>query len=302
MQMLDDLDQLRAADKSGFLARLYDLPGSYEGPDGLRSEPYGAIGFGEAANLPLLLGSWFDAKVVVGGTQFLLAGGFDHGELAPLKLSSELAGAGVVVAGYAAHEPDFEIARGPLSLYQYACYLAYATGHDQVLTQAEEAMLQLRTRLAPATGTAENPAKTLAWTLWNRIALFIAGREAAGLPQQLQHVFARTGKSLAVTAGEHPLEFAAGAFETRKELGDEVIAVVVGPEDEEMRLAREVLGTRVSQVEQLDLPGLPIHDPGGRALVLWYYAMHVAAYLALLHGHSPEDNEVYEKLVGAAHG
>ena len=47
--MLDDFDKLSAADESGFLARLWALPGSYDGPDGRRTEPYGLIGFGETA-------------------------------------------------------------------------------------------------------------------------------------------------------------------------------------------------------------------------------------------------------------
>ena len=88
--MLDDISRLSAADESGFLERLAALPGSYEGPDGLRAEPYGLTGFGEASPLSAALQSWVDAPLVVSGTQFMLASGFDYGELGALKMSLEL--------------------------------------------------------------------------------------------------------------------------------------------------------------------------------------------------------------------
>ncbi|HEX7021580.1 MAG TPA: hypothetical protein VF171_01905, partial [Trueperaceae bacterium] len=79
--MLDDFDKLRSADPSGFLGKLRELPGSYDGPDGVLAEPYGLTGFGEAAPLARLLQSWVDAPLVVNGTQFMLGSGFDFGEL-----------------------------------------------------------------------------------------------------------------------------------------------------------------------------------------------------------------------------
>jgi hypothetical protein len=120
----------------------------------------------------------------------------------------------------------------------------------------------------------------------------------------LQRVLARVGKSLAISLGEHPLEVLSSALEGRHQLGDDLIAIIVGPEDDEMVLAREVLSTRVAQVEQLTLPfaglGSMVPDPGGRALVLWYIAVWVAAYVALLHRQSPADNPVYQEVLAAA--
>ncbi len=302
--MLDDFDRLSAVDESGFLARLWALPGSYDGPDGRRAEPYGLIGFGEAAPLSRALQSWVDAPLVVSGTQFMLASGFDYGELSTLKLNAEMTQAEVVVLGYAAYQPNLHVEQGVLSAYTYASYLAHATGHSDALEQAERVMASLRDRLGPEVHTDKNPAKALAWTLWNRVPLIVSSRADRGLPGLLQGVFARVGKLLALTAGEHPLGVLSGAFEGRHVLGDDVVALIAGLEDEETRLSGEILDTRVAQVERLSLPfggvgnsvGEAVTDPGARALALWYASLFVAAYVAMLHGLSPEDSSVYSEV------
>ena len=302
--MLDDFDKLSAADESGFLARLWSLPGSYDGPDGRRAEPYGLIGFGEAAPLSRALQGWVDAPLVVSGTQFMLASGFDYGELGTLKLNTEMTQAEVVVLGYAAYQPNLHVERDVLSPYTYASYLAHATGHSDALEQAERVMASLRDRLGPEVHTDDNPAKALAWTLWNRVPLIVSSRADRGLPGLLQGTFARVGKLLALTAGEHPLGVLSGAFEGRHVLGDDVVALIAGLEDEEMRLSQEILDTRVAQVERLSLPfgsannsvGEAVADPGARALLLWYASLFVAAYVAMLHGLSPEDSSVYSEV------
>ena len=298
--MLDDLSRLTAADEGGFLARLAALPGSYDGPDGLRAEPYGLTGFGEASAPSSALRSWVDAPLVVSGTQFMLASGFDYGELGALKVSLELSDTTVITLGHEAYKPDFRIEPGALSLYTYASYLAHATGHSEALAQAEAVMTTLRDTLRPEVETERNPAKALAWALWNRVPLLIAPKGDAGVLNLVQRVFARVGKSLSISAGEHPLELLAGAFEGRHNLADDVVGVAVGSEDEEMRLAKEVLETRAAQIESLDIPfggvGEPLADSGARALALWYASLWVAAYLAFLHEQSPEDSQVYEAL------
>lgn len=302
--MLDDFDKLREVDREGFLASLSALPGSYDGPTGLRPEPYGLVAFGESAALSRVLASWVDAPVVATGTQFLLASGFDFGELAALRLSAELAGAEPVVIGFDAYAPTLRVPPGPLATYHYLSYLAHATGHAEVLAEAEAQLVLFRDCLGPHVETAQNPAKALAWALWNRVPLLLAGRADAALPDLLQRVLARVGKSLAISLGEHPLEVLSSALEGRHQLGDDLVAIIVGPEDDEMALAREVLSTRVAQVEQLTLPfaglGSMVPDPGGRALVLWYIAVWVAAYVALLHRQSPADNPVYREVLAAA--
>jgi hypothetical protein len=304
--MLDDLNLLKDADKSGFLARLAALPGSYAGPDGLREEPYGLLAFGEAAGLARALQSWVDAPLVVSGTQFLLASGFDYGELAPLKLSSQMTDAEVVVLGSAAYEPNLHVPQDVLSPYTYASYLAYATGHAEALEQAEAAMASLSEQVAPEVATEQNPAKALAWALWNRVPLLLAGRGSQGPVGLLQRVWARVGKTLAITVGEHPLEILSGAFEARHQLADDLVVLIIGLEDEETRLAEEVLKTRAAQIEHLGLPfagaGQDVEDAGTRSLVLWYVGLWVAAYLALLNQQSPEDSPVYLEVRKAAQG
>lgn len=299
-----NLDNLLQRDEHGFFAALARLPGSYDGPDGLRPEPYGLIGYGEAANLPPLLSSWVDAPVVLSGTQFVLAGGFDYGDAAPFKLQAELGGAEVVVLGHGVHAPDLAVAPEPTSLYTYAGYLAHATGHAEPWREAERAMLELAAALGPEVETARNPAKLLAWSLWNRVPLILASRRLAGLGELVQRALARVGKALAIDAGLHPLELLAGAFEGRHQLADDVVGLVLGEDDDETRLAQEVLQSRVAQLERLSLPfggvGTAPEDAAAHGLVLWYAALWVAGYLATLHQLTPLDSPVYEALRGAA--
>lgn len=287
-----------------FLTALATLPESYDGPDGLRQEPYGLMGFGEAASLPSVFRTWVDAPLVLSGTQFILSGGFDYGDAAPLKVGAELAGAEVVTLGYGVHEPSLFVGPDSLSFYTYASYLAYATGHADELAEANRLMLELAEKVRPEVETAQNPAKTLAWNLWNRVPLLVASKPLAGLTDLVQRVLARMGKSLSITTGEHPLEMLAGAFESRHALGDDVVGLVLGEEDDEVALAVELLETRVAQIERLALPfggvGTAPKDAGAHALVLWYLSVWVAAYLALLHGLEPTDTEVYSALRNAA--
>ena len=296
--MLDNLAELRELDSDNLLSRLAQLPNSYEGPDGVQREPYGLMGYGEASGLAQTFKSWIDAPLTLTGTQFLFAGGFDYGDAVPLKLSSELAGANVVLLGHGVHEPNLFVEPGPLGFYTYANYLGYATGHKEAVQEANTVMQSLLASVVPEVESDQNPAKTLAWSLWNRVPLLLTSRQHSGLANAVQRIFARIGKSLAITLGEHPLEVATGAFEGRHEFGDDVVVLALGPEDEEMSLTREVLETRVAQIETLTLPlgnaGILPKNTGAQALSLWYLSAWVAAYLALLHKLDPGINGVYD--------
>lgn len=302
--MLDDFQALSELDGGGFLARLAALPGSYDGPDGHQPEPYGVAAFGEAAVLPALLSDWIDAPLVADGTQFLLTSGFDFGEVAALRLTAELSGASPIVLGDAAFEPTYRVPGGVLSPYTHLSYLGHATGHGDVLAGAEAALKALVARCGPQVPTDRNPAKTLAWTLWNRVPLLLSTRSRAGLQPLVQQVLARVGKSLAIPTGEHPTGVVAGAFEARHRLGDDVVGLVLGPEDRELALVREVLGTRVAQIESLREHGGAaldgIEDRVAEALVLWYLSAWVAAYLALLQRLDPADHDVYQRVRDSA--
>ena len=290
--MLDDFQALQDADSSGLLAKLAALPGVYDGPDGKRSQPYGLVGYGEAASLAHVFSAWIDAPLVASGTQFIFAGGFDFGDAAPLKLSAELSGAEVVLLGHSVHEPDLNVPPSPFSFYHYASYLAHATGHSEELSQVNSSMKDFLIASRPDVATEQNPAKTLAWKLWNRVPILLAGKRQTGLADLIQRVFGRVGKSLAITVGDHPLETLTGAFEGRHSLADDLVLLELGEADKERELAREVLSSRVAQVETLSVPD-ELSAPG-RSLALWYMAMWTAAYLAILHKLDPADSPVYE--------
>lgn len=301
--MSDNLDLRLQTEGREFFSRLFALPDSYDGPDGLREEPYGLVAYGEASSLSAVFKDWIDAPIVLSGTQFLFAGGFNYGDAAPLKISAELAGAQVVMLGHGVHEPNVTIPPDPLSFYTYASYLAYATGHKDDLADANRVMRDLREHLRPEVETGHNPAKTLAWQLWNRVPILLANKRQSGLVDLIQRVFARVGKSLVIPTGEHPLEMLSGALEGRHQLGDDMVGLVLGHEDEEVALGIELLETRVAQIERLSLPfsdiGTTPKDSAAYSLVVWYLGVWVAGYLALLHGLEPEDSQVYEALRGA---
>lgn len=302
--MLDDLDALRARDSQDFLPRLRALPGSYDGPDGRQPEPYGLLAFGEAGDLAAVAGGWVDGPVVTQGTQFLFAGGFDFGEAATLRTATELAGARPIVVGDEVYDPAYRVAGEPLSVYTYLGYLAHATGHGQAWRDAEARLADLADRVGPEVPTDLNPAKQLAWALWNRVPLLVSTRAWAPMQGLVQQVFARVGKTLAVPTGTHPGAVVSGAFEGRHQLGDDLVGLVVGPEDDEVGLVREVLATRVAQVERLDgADDAPsTGDRVADALVSWYRAVWTASYLALLHSFDPSENPVYQRVRSAASG
>lgn len=296
--MLDDSSNLTSLDSSNLLGRLASLPHSYDGPDGLRKEPYGLMAYGEASSLPGLLKGWIDAGLVLSGTQFLFAGGFDYGDVAPMKLNAEMGGAEVIVVGHAVHEPNFEVLPDVLSTYTYAGYLAHATGHKEDWREANRLMAELATVLNADVATEKNPAKAMAWSLWNRVPLVLANRRQSGLMSVVQRLLARVGKTLVITTAEHPLEVVTGAFESRHQLGDDLVAVLLGEKDEELGLVEEVLESRVAQLEQIALPfggvGSPPLDVAAYNLVIWYISLWVATYLAILSKFDPMDSGVYQ--------
>ncbi|MBW3551502.1 MAG: hypothetical protein KY442_12085, partial [Proteobacteria bacterium] len=131
---------------------------------------------GENSDLPNVMRPWFDAPVVTTGTQVLMSTAFDFGELGPLRITSEMSQAEVVTLGARVHEPDLHIPAGPLSLYTASCYLGFATGQGEQVARIESLLRTIADRCRSDTPTEINPAKTLAWTLWNRVPLVVANR------------------------------------------------------------------------------------------------------------------------------
>lgn len=308
--MLDDRATLHARDRHGFLGTLAALPGAYDGPDGTLPGPLGLDASGPAAVLTTLLADWFDGRRVVAGTQVLVeAGAHDRDEAALARTAAEATGARVVrVLGDDAPEGEpGEVVRLPSDAtypYHLARYLAHASGRAEVGARLEEAFRTVAAAADPDRPTETNPAKALAWALWQRVPLLVSDREAAAAQPLVQQTFARVGKALAIPSGAHGALVAAAAFEGRHALADDLVALVLGRDRGETVVLTEVLSTRVAQVERLVAGGgwLPPADadPVVDGLVAWYAATWVAAYGALLVELDPTDDGVYDRVRAVA--
>lgn len=308
--MLDDRATLHARDRHGFLGRLAALPGAYDGPDGVLAEPHGFDASGPAAVLTPLLMDWFDGRRVVAGTQFLIEGGaHDAEEAAFARTAVEAAGARVVrVLGDDVGESEAgDVVRLPSDAtypYHLVRYLALASGRAEVGARLEAAFRTVAEAADPDRPTESNPAKALAWALWQRVPLLVSDRETAAAQALVQQTFARVGKSLAVPSGAHGALVAAAAFEGRHALGDDLVALVLGRAEGDTALVEELLAPRVAQVERLVSGGgwLPPADPDPvvDGLVAWYAATWVAAYGALLVELDPADDGVYGRVRAVA--
>lgn len=309
--MLDDLGTLHARDPQGFLTRLAALPDAYAGPDGERPAPHGFDATGPAAVLVPLLTPWTDSRLVASGTQLLVSGGFDvEAEFAIQRAAAELAGADVVVIGtehdaqVGAAAPDVALADDALAAYHIVRYLAYATGRADAGEQLAAAMRRIAAMADPALPTAENPAKRLAWALWQRVPLLVSDRVGAATQPLVQQTFARVGKALAVPTGDHAALVAAAAFEGRHALADDLVAVVWGRRLSETDLVEEVLASRVAQVERAVFGDGWLPEASADSVVdgmlVWYAATWVAAYGALLAELDPADESVYGRVRAVA--
>lgn len=310
--MLDDRATLHARDRHGFLERLAALPEAYDGPDGVLPGPHGLDPGGAAAVLTPLLAEWFGGRHVGAGTQFLTRDGGSGGESA---LAAPAAGGPrqvrVILGDSGDAEPvghdAAQVVRVPGDAtypYHLVRYLAFATGRADAGTRLATALRAVAEAADPERPTERNPAKTLAWALWQRVPLLVSGRLAAAAQPLVQQTFARVGKALAIPSGPHGEIVAAAAFEGRHALGDDLVALVLGRGGGETEIVEEVLATRVAQVERLVAGGgwLPPADadPVVDGVVAWYAATWVAAYGALLVELDPADDGVYGRLRAVA--
>ncbi len=298
-------------DSSGLIRQLEALPGSYDGPTRTMPAPYGVIGFGEGALPAEFAREFIDAASVSGGTQFILAGGLDFGQVEAARLISEASGATVFQLGQpvglklqlSAEEASLlleddedsttRITSSPFSTYHYAMALAHTTGNAERATATDEALARLRDACRGDVSSEENPAKRLAWSLWTRTPMLIA---AGGFQPQLQawqSSLSRLGKSMSVPIVGNPLEIAASGFEARHESGDALVALFLGGEDETLRLTREILETRLDEV--IEVPTTE-RDGFVANLSLWYLSCWVGLYLSLLYGQDPKDSASFAAL------
>lgn len=276
-----------------FTDALLALPHASEGA-APRPGPHAVLGLGEGALAAELLFPLIGRRLSAQGTQFLLASGDWDAAAQDYASMAEVSGAQLVRLGDRladAVTPDREspsalVRRGPLSTYHYAQWVAHAAGFSEEAREADRLLADLAARCAPDVD--ENPARALAWSLWGRVPLLLAAQGEDVLPRAWQQLLARIGKSLAVPVAHEPLYILTGAFEARHENGDGRVALILGDEDEELTLAREVLETRVDEVIHVPYP----EGVGGYAgnLALWYFGLWVATYLAERYGQPPEDS------------
>jgi hypothetical protein len=314
--MLDDPGTLHARDPHGLLEALLRLPHGATVDDRARSRPIGFEATGPTAVLVPFVAPWVDGRLVVGGTQVLVDGGFASDDVALWRLAAEAAGTDVVLLG--AHDegaaaavfggaeagPDVVLNDGPLGAFEVLRLLAHATGQTERLADFDARLAAIATACAATVPTELNPAKALAWRLHQRVPLLVTARAGGALQSWVQQVFARVGKTLAVPTGEHSALVAASAFEARHALGDDLVGLVLGVEDAETRLVTEVLETRTAQVERLTLGAdgwpEPTHEPVFDGALVAYAATWVAAYGALLGELAPGKEGVYASVRAAA--
>lgn len=282
-----DREETYLADRRGLALELKDLVGSGPVPKEVYPGPHAALGYGEGWLASQLSGlpDWTEE-----GTLFLLEGGYDLGEAAALSLVAETERVRLVRVGFREGVEAY-LPPSPLNPYRYLRFLLLATGREEALKEVDEALLGERRRLTPEVPLEENPAKFLAYTLLERLPLlyapFFRPLEEAG-----QSLLARIGKSLSLTPPHSALEFFLTGMEARHEQGDPLAAVLLGA-GEAIRLAKEILETRVDAVAEV-IP--PEGSRLAQAVALWYRLAWTAYYLALLYGVDPSDPKVLERL------
>ncbi|WP_425148030.1 SIS domain-containing protein [Deinococcus sp.] len=286
------------------LQELSQLPGSYQGPTRVQEGSFGLLGLGEAGLAARLCADFAPLTLTRQGTQFVLSSPETQAAADDFAALGEVSGVTVRRVGvgegsrFDLNTLEYLAPGGVLSTYHLAQYLAYATGHAQEARQAEALLQTLHERCAPHIEDG-NPARELAWTLWGRAPLLLAPAGEGALIEGWQSLLARVGKVLSVPVEHEPLYLLTGAFEAHHERGDGRLALILGEEDAEMALCREILETRIDEVTLVPYPHADGAEPGGYAgaLALWYFGAWAAAYLAEREGSSPEDSQALREVL-----
>ena len=311
-RMLDTFERYEL-DTTQLARQLEALPGSYDGPTRVMASPYGVIGFGEGALAAELTREFIDDASVAGGTQFILSGGMDFGAVEAAALISEAGGATVFQmgseSGFQAEVSSDEasiqlgddndsvtrVAPSALATYHYALALAHMTGNAGKAQAVDAALSALRDTCGSSIPTESNPAKQLAWKLWTRTPLLIPSGGFALQPMVWQISLSRLGKSISIPVPLNALEVIASGFEARHESGDALVALFLGGEDERLRVARELLETRVDEVIEV---GTSEPDLFAANMALWYLSLWVGYYLSLMYSVDPQDSSSLKGLRG----
>ena len=313
--MLDSFERFDL-DSTKLAQTLEALPRSYAGPTRALPAPYGVIGFGEGAWAAEVSRAWIDAAIVAnGGTQFVLLGGLDFGEADAGMILAEAAGSSLYRMGVGTKESratrdekgltlrlteEFEnleqlIPFSPLSSYSYLQALSYACGRAKSAEAAECVLEELLTRCKTDVHSDTNPAKQLAWKLWTRTPILLAGSKFQSQIWAWQVLLSRIAKSISIPIERNPLTVIASGFEARHETGDSLVALLLGGSDEALAFMQEVLESRVDEVIQIPAPNTELY---AQQLGLWYFGAWVSLYLALLYGQDPKDSVALKELRG----
>lgn len=311
--MLDSSDRYDL-DTAHLAQTLEGLPRSYAGPLKELPAPYGIIGFGEGAWAAEVARDWIDASIVAGGgTQFVLLGGLDFGEADAGMLIAEAVGAKLHRMGIGTKEAratrdekgltlkftnEFEnlehlIPISPFSSYSYLQALSYACGRASSAEAAEVVLENLRETCKTDVRSDSNPAKELAWKLWTRTPILLAGTKFQSQIWAWQVLLSRLGKSMSIPIEHNPLTIIASGFEARHESGDSLVALLLGGSDDALAFMQEVLESRVDEIIQVPAPGTELY---AQQLGLWYFGAWVSYYLALLYGIDPKDSVALSEL------
>lgn len=311
--MLDSFERYEL-DTSRLARALQGLPRSYAGPVRQLPVPYGIIGYGEGAWAAEVARTWIDASIVAGGgTQFVLLGGFDFGEADAGMILAEVAGASLYRMGIGTKQTratrdekgltlkfitelenlEHLIPISPLSSYTYLQALCYACGRANSAESAEHMLEDLCERCKTEVPSDLNPAKQLAWKLWTRTPILLAGSQFQSQIWGWQVLLSRIAKSMSIPVEHNPLTIIASGFEARHETGDSLVALLLGGSDDALELIQEVLESRVDEVIQVPAPNSELY---AQQLGLWYFGAWVSLYLALLYGIDPKDSAALVEL------
>jgi Phosphoglucose isomerase N-terminal domain/Bacterial phospho-glucose isomerase C-terminal SIS domain len=301
-------------DTANLAQTLEGLPRSYSGSLKKLPAPYGVIGFGEGAWAAEVARAWIDASIVAGGgTQFVLLGGLDFGEADAGMLIAEAVGANLYRMGVGTKEArairdekgltlkfvnplenlEHLIPISPFSSYSYLQALSYACGRASSAEAAEVVLEDLRDRCKTLIPSDNNPAKELAWKLWTRTPILLAGTKFQSQIWAWQVLLSRLGKSMSIPIERNPLTVIACGFEARHETGDSLVALFLGGSDEALEFMQEVLESRVDEVIQVPALGVELY---AQQLGLWYFGAWVSYYLALLYSIDPKDSTALNEL------
>ena len=281
------------------MTELVNLPNSYQGPTRAHTGPFGVLGVGAGALPAALLEALTERHLTREGTQLILESpdaahlARDYAGLSAVSGAAVLR-AGVQRPGASNRDLDFLAPAGVTATYHLAQFAAHASGHADQAQQAEILLAELAEKCAPERED-DNPARELAWSLWQRTPLLLAAPEDSALVGVWQQLLARVGKLLSIPVETEPLYVLTGAFEAQHEKGDSKVALILGDETPELLLAREVLETRIDEVIQVPFLQGSSGYPG--ALALWYFGAWVSAYLAERQGVNSEDSPALREVL-----